>query len=348
MGWEEALDQYGGLVEERLEDFLSELVEDRKYYHPFMSDLYSKIREYVLRKGKRLASCSTLLTYKGYTGELDDRILNACIGVELFRHSILIHDDLVDQDEYRRGGPALHRLFSDEYDERFSEGTAIFMGDAMYALALQAFRNSRFTEEKISELLRLFEKGYREVNESQVLDLLFESKEPDVEEWQIMASRRAATLFRTTILAGAIPAEALEEDRNLLEKAATHVGYAFDIQDDIIDIFASEEQYGRPPGGDLRHGKKPLHMVHALKLAGEEDLKTLRGLVGKESLTREELESTREIIRKSGALEAAKNESKRHAETAKELIAKTRLDKETKEFLSSLISYIEQSLDWYK
>ena len=181
-----------------------------------------------------------------------------------------------------------------------------------------------------------------------MLDLLFEYKKPDVEEWRAMASTRAAALFRTTILAGAILGEAPEGDLDLLREAAAHVGYAFDIQDDIIDTFASEEQYGRPPGGDLVRGKKPLHVVYAMKLADEEDLKTLRGLVGKRGLTREELEAARRVIRETGALDAAKDESRRHAEAAKELIAKTSMGDETKEFFSSFISYIGQSLDWYK
>ncbi len=348
MNWEEQLDRYGKLVDKRLEEFLSRLVEEGRNHHPFMGELYSKIREYVLRKGKRLASCSTLLTYKGYVGELDDRILSVCIGVELFRHSILIHDDLVDQDELRRGGKAFHKLFSEASDERFGEGTAIFVGNAMYALALQVFRGSEFPEEKIGEITRLFEDGYRAVNESQVLDLLFEYGKPDVEEWRTMASKRAVALFRTTILAGAILGEAPERDLRPLEEAATHIGYAFDIQDDIIDTFASEEQYGRPPGGDLMHGKKPLHVVYALKLTGGEDLKTLKALGSRKNLTREELEAARRIIRESGALDAAKDESRKHAEAAKELVAKTSLGDETKNFFSSFISYIERSLDWYK
>lgn len=348
MVWEGLLDRYGKLVDKKLEEFLAGQIEKGKGYHPFIGDLYSKIQEYVLRKGKRLASCSTLLTYKGYAGELDDRILNVCTGIELFRHSILIHDDLVDQDELRRGGRAFHGLFDEERDRRFGEGTAIFTGNAMYALALQALRDSGFPAGKISEVLRLLEDGYRAVNESQVLDLLFEFETPNVEEWWAMASRRAAALFRTTILAGAILGGAPEGDLNLLKEAAVHIGYAFDIQDDIIDTFASEEQYGRPPGGDLIHGKKPLHVVYAMKLAGGKGLRILTDLAGKRGLTREELEAAREVIRESGALDAAKDESRKHAKAAKELVAKTGMGDETKGFFSSFISYIEQSLNWYK
>ncbi|MEM2936729.1 MAG: polyprenyl synthetase family protein [Candidatus Bathyarchaeia archaeon] len=186
------------------------------------------------------------------------------------------------------------------------------------------------------------------VNESQILDLLFEYKEPDVGEWYRMASRRAASLFRITILTGAILGNAPENDLQLLGETAVHVGYSFDIQDDIIDTFASREQYGRIPGGDMARGKKPLHMVYTLKLADQRQLETLKKIINKRWVSQRNLEEVRAIIRECGALEAAKEESRKHAERAKALIAQTGLSVETKGFFSSLISYIEESLDWYK
>lgn len=93
--------------------------------------------------------------------------------------------------------------------------------------------------------------GFKEVNESQILDLLFEYKDVDVGEWYTMASKRAASLFKTTTLTGAILANAPPEDIGLLKEVGMHIGYAFNIQDDIIDLFASKKQYGRDPGRDV-------------------------------------------------------------------------------------------------
>jgi geranylgeranyl pyrophosphate synthase len=126
------------------------------------------------------------------------------------------------------------------------------------------------------------------------------------------------------------------------------MGYSFDIQDDIIDTFASRDQYGRPPGGDLLLGKKPLHIVYTLKLADREEVNTLTKLTAEKQISPENLELVRQIISESGGLDAAKKKSKEHAEKAKELIAKTSLSSETKRFFVSLITYIEESLDWYK
>ena len=106
MSWEKTLDTFGAVIEENLTLFFAEAVEEAGDYHTFIAKVYSDLEEFVLRKGKRLASCSTLLAYKGYTGRVDEKILNVCVGIELYRHSILVHDDLVDRDNLRRGGYA--------------------------------------------------------------------------------------------------------------------------------------------------------------------------------------------------------------------------------------------------
>ena len=348
MSWEKTLDHYGALIEEELRQFFREAKNVAKAYHPFMEEVYSNLEEFALRKGKRLASCSSLLTYKGYAGDIDDRILKACVGIELYRHCILVHDDLIDKDALRRGGKTLHRVFAEKYDKRFGEGTAVFVGDILYTLALQSLLNSGFPQEKLNRVTSLLSEGYRDVNESQILDLFFEYKEPDVEEWYTMASKRAGSLFKVTILVGAILGGAPEEDLQILGEAAAHIGYSFDVQDDIIDTFASSEQYGRPPGGDVALGKKPLHLIYTLKLADKDGLRTLKNIAGRKHISTKDLKMVRAAIRECGALEAAKEKSRKHVENAKALIAQTNLSNEIKEFFASMITYIEESLDWYK
>jgi len=342
------LDRYGVLIDEELRNFFTEAKNAAKTYHHFIEKVYSNMEEFMLRKGKRLASCSTLLTYKGYTGDIDKQILRVCVGIELYRHSILVHDDFIDKDDFRRGGKTFHRMFSENDDERLGYGTAVFTGDMMYSSALGSIMNSGFAQEKLDRILSMLLEGYRNVNESQILDLLFEYKEPNVDEWYVMASRRAASLFKTTILVGAILGNAPETDLQLLREAATHMGYSFDIQDDIIDTFASLEQYGRPPGRDLALGKKPLHVIYTLKLADRDGLNTLMNLTGKEYISLEGLELVKKVVRGSGGLKAAKEKSRSHAEKAKALIAQTGLRGETKEFFASLVTYIGESLNWYR
>ena len=348
MSWEKILDDYGAVIEENLTLFLAEAVEEASDYQSFIAKVYSDLEEFVLRKGKRLASCSTLLTYKGYTGRFDEKILKVCVGIELYRHSILVHDDIVDMDNLRRGGSTLHKKFEESFGTRFGEGTAVFVGNIAYALAIRALIESGFPQEKVVKLLLLFSKGYVEVNESQILDLLFEYKDVNVNEWRAMASKRAASLFKVTMLTGAILGGASEKDLRILEKAAENMGYSFDIQDDIIDTFAQEEQYGRSSCEDIALGKKPLHVIYALNSTDQGKSQALKSFLGKKSLTQGDIEPIRTVIKESGGLEAAKKTSKKYAEKARALIAQTNLSDDVKEFFNSLIIYIEESLDWYK
>jgi geranylgeranyl pyrophosphate synthase len=347
MEWENLLDHYSLLIEQKLESYFSDVIESAKNYHQFIAKLYDNIREYSLRKGKRLASCSALLSYKGYTGKIDESILNVCVGIELYRHCILVHDDLVDKDMFRRGGKSFHKLFT-IYDRRFGEGVAVFTGDLIFSLALKCISKSGFPIEKVDKALSLLIEGYSEVNESQILDLLFEYTNPDVNEWSKMAHKRAASLFRAAILIGAILGDAPDCDIEWLKEAATNIGYSFDIQDDIIDTFATKEQYGRKPGGDLIRGKKPLHIILMLQRVSKDGLELLDNIINKRYITNHELETIKQVIRESEALKFAKEESKRHAEFAKNLIAKTSMNYEIKNFFFSFINYIEESLDWYK
>ena len=351
MSWEKTLDHYGAIIEERLKAFLAEAVKEASGYHPFIEKVYGDIEEYMLRKGKRLASCSTLLVYKGYTGEVDEKILNVCVGVELYRHAILVHDDMVDMDKQRRGGSTLHKKFTDSYrpyDARFGEATAVFAGNIAYELGVNAIMNSGFSEKTVNQLMLLFSEGYLAVNESQILDLFFEKKYVGVDEWRVMAGKRAASLFKVTLLAGAILGNATEKDMKLLEKAAENMGYSFDIQDDIIDSFAPKEEYGKSPCLDISKNKKPLHVIYALNSKDKAKSEALKCLLGKEFLSFGEIDLIREVLRESGGLDAAKQESRNHAEQAKKFIAQTRLTEDIKEFFSSFISYIEESLNWYK
>lgn len=344
MDYTSMLDSFGGIIEDDLKKQLKHAVRDGREYHPFIGDVYEALEEFLLRGGRRLGSCSTLIVYKGYKGQIDDRIIKACTGIELYRHSILIHDDIVDAEMFRRGGKTLHKLLEERYDGRFGVGSSIFAGSILYSNAIKAVLESGFDSGKLTEIVDLLSSDYKDVNESQILDLLFEYKNPSVEEWVTMAGKRASSLFRTSMLTGAILASAPEKDKIILEDAAKHIGYAFDIQDDIIDTFASEEQYGREPGGDILKRKKPLHIILAMK----NDLRIASTMKGNDKLTVEDIASVKELIRGCGALDEAKSISREHGKEAERLISLTDMNSEAKEFFISFINYVEDSLDWYK
>ena len=104
MSFEKNFSNYGKTVDRKLEACFRELTREAGKYHPFIGRVYNHAADFLLRKGKRIASYSTLLTYEGYRGKVDEEILTVCAAVEFYRHAILVHDDLIDRDELRRVG----------------------------------------------------------------------------------------------------------------------------------------------------------------------------------------------------------------------------------------------------
>lgn len=345
MSLEQTIGNHSVLIEEMLRKHFSGQVREVGRYHQFIGKVYSDIEDYVLRKGQRLASWSTLNTYQGYTGTIDKKVLDVCMGIELYRHSILIHDDIVDRDNLRRGGRTIHNIHREAYGKRFGDGVATFAGNILYAMSLKSIFSTGFPRDAVHRVVQLLFDGQREVNESQVLDLLFEHTAPDVDEWYVMASRRAASLFRTTILAGAHLAGVPEEEIRILGKAASHIGYAFDIQDDLIDLLAPMEEYGRRPGGDIRSGKKPLHAIYLLGSSLKRG--RLRNLSVEARLSNVKLEMTRKLFREEGALRAAERRSLYHVRAAQRYIGQTGLSDRAKKLFRSFTRYVSQSLAWY-
>jgi geranylgeranyl pyrophosphate synthase len=340
---ERVLEHFGSVVQTEVERFFNSAIDSGRAYHPFIGYAYGLAKEFALRKGKRLASCSTLAAYKGYRGQIDRKIVRVAGGIELYRHCILVHDDIVDKDSIRRGGKTLHKSLKDGYDGRFGACSAIFVGNILYSLSLSAILSSGFEINGLNRTLELMASGFRDVNESQILDLLFEYRSPDTAEWTVMAEKRAASLFRTTILAGALLAGASKSEIELLSDAARHIGYAFDIQDDIIDTFASERQYGRKPCGDLAKGKKPLHVV----IVSNKNA-SLAEMFTEVQKNPKAIRELKKAIRNGGGLKRAKRISRNHAEKAKECIKRSGMNENAKKFFLSLIDYVTRSLEWYK
>ncbi len=336
---EKELDDHSRWVETYLEGYLEEARSRGAGLHPFLGEVYDSVRGFVLRGGKRIASYTTSLVYHGYGGTDREALRAVCAAIELYRHSILVHDDLVDGDELRRGSPTIHREYSDLRDERLGMGCAVFSGNILFSVCLGLLADSVPQQGDAFRLIRELLEANRRVNESQILDIQMEGRDALLSEWRAMASERAASLFCATLRMGGILAGA-DDDLDTLGRAGEMMGYVFDIQDDIIDTFASEEEYGRKPGSDLSTLKRPLHVVLALECADGEQAEALRSREA-------DLESFRSTLIESGGLERAKRMAEEYRATALDLTESTALKPEAKDRLSRLMSYMDESLSWY-
>jgi geranylgeranyl diphosphate synthase type I len=337
---EDLLEEHSAKIELYLAEIWDREVESASGYHPFIGGLYESMREFTLRGGKRMASFTTLLVSKGY-GYADEEGLRAvCEAVELYRHSILVHDDLVDGDDLRRGRPTIHRIYGDMRDVRMGMGASVFSGNILFCIAMGRVLNSKLDEDVANSIGAEILRANTEVNESQTLDVYMEGEAADLELWETMASKRAASLFRTTLRIGGLLSGATE-DLEMLGRAGEEMGYVFDIQDDIIDTLASREDYGREPGSDLKTLKRPIHIILALEGA---DPDTSEKLASPEV----DLDIVKGILNDTGALERAGKMIEERRKAALELLGSTGMNRESKVRFESLMDYMGDSLKWYE
>ena len=257
--------------------------------------LYEPMRYIFEAGGKRLRPVLLLLSCEAAGGKMD-RALNAAAAVELLHTFTLIHDDVMDQDDTRRGRPTVHT--------KWDVSVAILSGDGLVALSYDYLL--RTPSEESARLGKLFSQALLEVCEGQALDKEFESRwDVTVEEYFTMISKKTATLMGLCGELGGIIGGADEKVVRALRNFGYHVGISFQIQDDLLDILADEKELGKTWGSDIVRKKKTLLLIHALENASAEDRRVLEGILAKPEVTREDVLRVKEIFERSRTIEEA-------------------------------------------
>jgi geranylgeranyl diphosphate synthase, type II len=244
----------------------------------FKSILYDLMLDYPERSAKALRPALCIATCRALGGPLGGVLQSAAV-LELYHNAFLIHDDIEDGSEKRREGNTLHR----------NEGVAIALnvGDAMLALALQPlFDNMRLLGlGKALRILNAVAEMARHTAEGQALELSWirdETWELDDLDYLRMVQRKTTWYtFITPVVVGALVAGASEPEITQLRLFATALGSAFQIQDDVLNLSAEEERYGKEINGDLWEGKRTLILLHALRAASERDRARALGILRK-------------------------------------------------------------------
>lgn len=234
--------------------------------------LYDPI-EYVLSLGgKRLRPVLMLLAYNLYKEDVE-RIFPQAAGIETYHNFTLLHDDLMDKADMRRGKPVVHK--------KWNENAAILSGDAMLILSFQLMLR-QCPAEKMQRVMEVFGQIALEVCEGQQWDMEFETR-PDVsvEEYIEMIRLKTSVLLAGALQIGAILGGASDEDVRCLYEFGIQMGLAFQLQDDYLDVYGDPEVFGKNVGGDILCNKKTYMLINAFRLAGGEDRKALLEWTGK-------------------------------------------------------------------
>ena len=254
-------------------DFLAQLPYERK-----PKSLYEPV-EYVLSiGGKRIRPVLTLMGYNLWK-EDPERILMPAVGLETYHNYTLLHDDLMDNADMRRGHETVHR--------RWDANKAILSGDSMLVLAYQ--RMQQVPAEKLPAVLELFTETALEIGEGQEYDMTFETRNDVTEnEYIEMIRLKTSVLLACALKTGALLADAPEEDADRLYRVGEQVGLAFQLQDDLLDVYGDPKVFGKAIGGDITSNKKTYMLINAYNRANDEQRKELEHWIGAKEFNRQE------------------------------------------------------------
>lgn len=239
-------------IQEKVNAYIASLPYERK-----PKSLYDPI-EYVLAAGgKRIRPSFVLMAYNLFHDDVD-RILPVATALETYHNYTLLHDDLMDKADMRRGRPTVHKKWDDN--------TAILSGDTMLVLAYEHL--AKCDTKYLKPALDLFTETALEVSEGQQFDMEFESRNDVAEEEYIeMIRLKTSVLLACALKMGAVVAGASDADANALYAFGEKVGLAFQLQDDLLDVYGDPKVFGKAIGGDITSNKKTFMLINAFNRA---------------------------------------------------------------------------------
>lgn len=239
-------------IQEKVNAYIASLPYERK-----PKSLYDPI-EYVLAAGgKRIRPSFVLMAYNLFHDNVD-RILPVATALETYHNYTLLHDDLMDKADMRRGRPTVHKKWDDN--------TAILSGDTMLVLAYEHL--AKCDTKYLKPALDLFTETALEVSEGQQFDMEFETRNDVAEEEYIeMIRLKTSVLLACALKMGAVVAGASDADANALYAFGEKVGLAFQLQDDLLDVYGDPKVFGKAIGGDITSNKKTFLLINAFNRA---------------------------------------------------------------------------------
>ena len=242
------------------------------------ASLYDPIRYVLSLGGKRIRPVLMLLGYNLFKEKPED-ILMPALGLETYHNYTLLHDDLMDNADVRRGQPTVHKKWDDN--------TAILSGDSMLVLAYQ--RVAACDAAHLPEVLELFTETALEIGEGQQYDMDFETRNDVTEDEYIeMIRLKTSVLLACALKMGAILGDASQEDADLLYQFGEKIGLAFQLQDDLLDVYGDPKVFGKAIGGDITSNKKTYMLINALNRANAAQHAELTRWIDAKTFDREE------------------------------------------------------------
>jgi geranylgeranyl diphosphate synthase type I len=321
-------------------------------YAPDAVELVDALEALVTAGGKRLRPALVYHAYRGCGGADPAPAMSVALAVEFLHTYLLIHDDIMDHADVRRGLPAAHVRFGQLHRDHgwhgeaddYGEAAAILVGDLSHAYAVEAFSQALTATPRSEQLRRVFFSMSEEVIAGQHLEMRVAMSRVagERELARVLRLKSGAYSVERPVELGAILAGAGDAELSKLRRYGSAVGEAFQLQDDILGVFGDLETVGKPVGGDVSEGKFTFLIFHTLRLATPEQGAIVERSLGKPDPSPGEIEAVREIIRGCGALDQVREMIEQRLDAAREALGEMELRAEGWTFLEGLIGFLRE------
>ncbi|MBK0382365.1 polyprenyl synthetase family protein [Pedobacter sp. SD-b] len=308
---------------QQLQNIIDKAVKETTYpLEP--KELYQPIAYLMALGGKRLRPALVLMATDLFNGNIDDA-LSPALAVELFHNFTLMHDDIMDKAPLRRGQPTVHAKWNDS--------VAILSGDVMFVKAYKMMIQVK--PEILSDVLEVFNATAIGVCEGQQIDMNFENRDiVEVDEYLEMIRLKTAVLVGGALKIGALIGNASKTDADNLYQFGENLGIAFQLQDDILDVYGDPLKFGKQVGGDIISNKKTFLLIKALELAKGDDLIALKHWITKTDFNAEEkVNAVRNIYDKIGIRDLSERLMQSYTQIALNNLEKIKAPAENKSVL---------------
>lgn len=312
--------------------------------------LFKNIKEFISRKGKRIRPVLFVVSYRGFNKNEPKGLYRSALALEFLHDFMLIHDDIIDKSDTRRGKPSMHRMLND-YLKKYKEikfngqDLSIVIGDVIYAMAIHTFLSVKLDPLLKEKGLRLLIDAAMYTGSGEFIELLAGVKPIDKitkeEIYKIYDLKTACYTFATPLAMGATLAGADKNETNILFQYGLYSGRAFQIKDDILGTFGDEKKIGKSTLTDLQEAKKTVLIWYAYKHGSKATKKTIQQIFIKRNVDKTDLVKIREIIVNSKALHYAENEIASLLSITKRLHADCKIREPYK---SALYNYFQELL----
>jgi geranylgeranyl diphosphate synthase, type II len=315
INYEKQYSRYKNIIDKKLDGFIS-----KKY----PVGVYSPLKYILSGGGKRIRPVLLMLCCEAAEGKIK-YAKNAAIAVETLHNFTLIHDDIMDNADTRRGRETIHK--------KWERDTAILSGDALLGLAYESLLKTK--SPRIGEIARVFTQGTIEVCEGQSYDKEFElKKNVSLDEYIMMINKKTSQLLVCCAKIGVLIGNGKKVILDALANYALNLGLAFQIQDDLLDVFADEKKFGKKIGGDIREGKKTYLLLRGLEtVKNKKDKTLLESIIKNKGLKKEsEILEVKKIYEENGVIDSAIKEIESYTSLANSYLEKIK-NKNSKEML---------------